>query len=341
MGETYYEWEYGDGSGDNGLGMGMVNHTYAKNGEYSVKVSVFDKEHHLIASSVRNLAIQLKEQPVLFTIQAPSNTGTTLAGIAFKGVPTTQWPQNIEWIWDWGDGSSPQSSTSSPNYSHRFIKPGKYTVTLAVRDRTTQTQLGTASLNITIDDLYLLHTMSLLTFNVWGYYIEEYGSMKDGVFTHLGFFNAYTSKGGGNTISWPLIWEGYNCHSDLEEKLPGGQTRTWHLQATLSSDTMTVLTASISIDYLDPNYQGTGKYWKQHSKITIKDVPLTGNRATTNVWGKVEGDKAPNSFVSYEYESILQDGYKLQGDKVDRFVKFDWNNTSGGIPKVECTFKTQ
>jgi hypothetical protein len=313
-------------------------------GTYSVSAGAYIKDDQgswmLVSAATAKVTIRSKTSKIGISFQV-GGMFSTLESLSFSGKTSEpKWPGNIEWVWDWGDGTAKYVTTNSPNASHRYTQPGKYSVLFTVRDGPTKEELGNFQYDVIIDDLNVLQTMKSLTINAWGYYTEEFGAMKNGVFTKQGSSGVYTAKGGGNSaFSWPLTWKGYNCSGEYIEKLATGQTRTWKIEGVLSTDTMTLLSATFSVDYLDPNYQGTGKYWRTHAKLVIKDVPLTGNRSLVTFRGKVEGASVPASFVSYEYESIFQDGRGTAGDKVERFVNFDWSNVSQGQPKVEVEFR--
>jgi hypothetical protein len=315
-------------------------------GTYSVSAGAYikdDQGNWILASTATAKVVILSKTSKLNISFQVGGMFSTLESLSFSGKTSEpKWPGNIEWVWDWGDGTAKYVTTNSPNASHRFTQPGTYSVLFTVRDGPTKEELGSFQYEVIISDLNVLQTMKALTINAWGYYTEESGAMKNGVFTKTGSSSVYTGKGGGNSaFSWPLTWKGYNCTARYDEKLATGQTRTWTIEGTVSTDTLTLLTATITIDYLDNNYQGTGKYYKTHQKLTVKNVPLTSNRSAKTFWGKVEGTNTPNSYVIFEYETILQDGRGAQGDSVLRFVNFDWNNTSQGIPKIQAEFKKE
>jgi hypothetical protein len=201
-----------------------------------------------------------------------------------------------------------------------------------------RTVLGTCQKNVIIEDINILKTMNVLRVGVWGFYMEEFGTMKGGVFNKQGGSGIYAEKGKSNSVLWPLKWEGYHFSAEKTETDQWGCTQTTRLEGTVAYDTLTVDNCVITMDLFYPDYEGPGKTWTQHTRLEVTDMPLYGNRTVKTFWGEVKGDKVPASLVSYEYISTVKNG-SPDGDKVTRFVKFDWANISQGAPRILVEFR--
>jgi PKD repeat protein len=114
-GPNKWTWNFGDGKTGTKQN---PRHTYAKAGQYSVKLTVSNaggEDTHFETITVA------KPPTAAFTI---SYTGTPLEvkfTDASKGVPAT-------WAWDFGDGAT----STKPNPRHTYAKDGTYTVKLTV-----------------------------------------------------------------------------------------------------------------------------------------------------------------------------------------------------------------
>jgi len=320
--------------------------TWNTPGSYTVTAGAYVRErggeYVLMDAATAKVTIKSITAQLNLTI-TKSGLESTIEPVNFKISNIAEWPQNNESIWDAGDGTAPYIGTSSSQWSHRYSKPGKYILTYTLRDRTTKEVLGKADTEVNIDDLAVLQTMKKLTINVLSFYTYEFGVVRNGVFTKQGASSYYADRGGANNlVTFPLKWEGNRCYGEVE--VPSGTdksgTVTFHIEATVSDNEMTVLTATYSIDHYYPNHEGTGRWNKSHFETTVKNVELS-YRSSTRFSGKVEGSQASNYFVSHEWEQVWQERTPAEGDGMQRFAGVDWNNTSQGTPRIAVEFKVQ
>jgi hypothetical protein len=312
-------------------------------GTYNVSVGAYTKDKQgnwvLVSAATAKVTIKSKTSKINISFQV-GGMFSTLESLSFSGKTSEpKWPGNIEWLWDWGDGTAKYVTTNSPNASHRFTQPGKYAVLFTVRDGPTKEELGSFQYDVFISDLNVLQTMQLLKIAVYGYKMEVSGSSLNNVFSQKSAFDVYASVGDANSTLWALKWDGSKCFASTEETNSSGQKSTKTLEAVVSEDTLYIETLTYTYDFNDPNYQGPGKPWTHHRQLIVKNIPLTTNRSSAVFYGKVEADKVKEMEIYYEYESTVKDFYGAQGDKLDRFVKFDWSNVSQGKPKVEVEFR--
>jgi hypothetical protein len=317
---------------------------WAKAGKYTLvaKVLFVGEKDYEVARVTCPVTINPSLIEINLTITVTGKY-STLETMGFTGSTDGKWPENTEWVYNFNDGSKEWVSASSPSTSYRFTKPGKYAVTFSARNRTTGDVIGQTTREITIDDLNILQTMKFIKIAVYGYKMEVSGSSLNGIFKQLSTFNAYSSVGDNNDSKWDTKWDGRRFTTSMRETNSYGQQSTKKIEAVVSEDTLTIETLTYTYDFLDPNYQGSGKPWTHHRNLILKNIPLPTNRSTAVFYGKVESDKFKEVQIFYEYESTVKDFYAKtgQGDKVDRFVKFDWDNITQGKPYVEVKFSLQ
>jgi PKD repeat protein len=123
-----YEWDLGDGSTGSAA---VVSHTYAKPGNYTVRLTVRDDD----GSEARTLAnITIIDKPPEAFASAVSSGAVTMKKIAFRGDESTDMEGPITYLWDFGDGNS--STEADPQ--HAYFRTGTYKVTLTVKDTSGQ-----------------------------------------------------------------------------------------------------------------------------------------------------------------------------------------------------------
>ncbi len=131
-----YSWNFGDNT--NSVTGQNVNHTSADNGNYSVVLTVTDKDGaattQTVVAKVDNVA------PTIVSIAKPTqiNEGQAVsfnATVTDPGILDT-----LTYSWNFGDNTQP---TTGQNVTHTFVDNGSYNVALTVTDKdgatTTQT----------------------------------------------------------------------------------------------------------------------------------------------------------------------------------------------------------
>ena len=132
-----YTWYFGDGS--TGYGK-FVSHKYVKSGEYVVRLTVRDDYGN--ESYIEKTIKVANREPTANFIYSPAEP---YAGeeINFTDLSIDLDGSIVSWIWDFGDGSI----SYEKNPVHKYSKPGKYNVTLTVKDD----EGGKANYSLTIE----------------------------------------------------------------------------------------------------------------------------------------------------------------------------------------------
>jgi PKD repeat protein len=122
-----YSWDFGDGTVIEGGP--RVKHVYRQAGEYNVSVTVDDQTGIQNSQANQSMKIRVSSPPI-------ANAGPNLVCCVnkrsvFDGSGSSgSDPNSLTYSWDFGDGGTAQGET----VSHRYTKPGKYTVVLTVKD---------------------------------------------------------------------------------------------------------------------------------------------------------------------------------------------------------------
>jgi PKD repeat protein len=122
-----YMWDFGDGTTDKGPA--KISHTYAKGGNYTVRVSVDDGRNTPCSTDSASMSVKVNTPPV-------ANTGPNLvccigAENAFDGTGSKD-PDgdSLTYMWDFGDGTTSKDAKTT----HVYNKNGTYKITLTVDD---------------------------------------------------------------------------------------------------------------------------------------------------------------------------------------------------------------
>ncbi len=121
-----FEWQFGDG--ERGTG-NPISHTYDGAGDYAVRVVVTDSSGVVGSKASLDLAVRVNLPPEAAIDSASGTTPNT--PITFSAAASRDPDgQIIEYLWDFGDGSS----AKGVGVSHAYSRPGLYRVNLRVRD---------------------------------------------------------------------------------------------------------------------------------------------------------------------------------------------------------------
>ena len=122
---TAWKWNFGDGSP---LSTGKnPEHVYSKAGTYTIK-------HTAINSYGRDTEIKIKYITVTAPLKAPvaAFSASSVSGKAPLKVQFTDKSKGSPTSWNWSFGDGTFSTVKSP--THKYTKPGKYTVGLTVKN---------------------------------------------------------------------------------------------------------------------------------------------------------------------------------------------------------------
>ncbi len=122
-----FTWIFGDGS-PNSLASTPPIHTYALPGTYTVQLTIRD-----INGCTNTKTDVVKAQGPTPDFKADTTTGCAPLPIIFTDKSVSD-STLVQWIWDFGDGSAPQTVTT-PTINHTYMLAGAYSVTMTVKDK--------------------------------------------------------------------------------------------------------------------------------------------------------------------------------------------------------------
>jgi len=132
-------WVFGDNETSHGS---QVNHTYAKDGNYTVVLTVTDGNGSVNSTS---MLVKIVNSVPIASFSIEPSQGFEGYHVWFNDTSTSYDPLHL-WKWDFGDGST----STVENCTHVFVHSGKYNVTLLVTD--SDGSKNTTSQRITIVD---------------------------------------------------------------------------------------------------------------------------------------------------------------------------------------------
>lgn len=135
-----YAWTFGDNATAKGK---TTTHKYAAAGNYTVKLTVTDKngkkDTHSKTLSIAPPAVA----PVAgFSVTGPKQAGKVLAFDASSSIGN-----GLSYAWSFGDGATATGKTAS----HKYVSKGSYTVTLTVVDNNSKQDYSSITLTIAPD----------------------------------------------------------------------------------------------------------------------------------------------------------------------------------------------
>ncbi len=121
-----YRWDFGDGSTASGS---KVTHVYKRGGAYTVRLLVSDGSNSTCSQSSDIADVRLNKTPI-------ADAGPNLVccvdaeNIFDASLSSDADGDNLEYIWNFGDGASARGA----RVSHAYTKSGTYNVVLTVKD---------------------------------------------------------------------------------------------------------------------------------------------------------------------------------------------------------------
>ena len=125
-----YEWNLGDGTRNSGIN---VTHAFQKPGTYRVKLTVTDDSSAKNKTGTDTLKVVVNDPPFAHAGKdRGASVGETIIFNASKSMDKDG--KLIEFLWDFGDGTQQKTTAKVETVKHSYLDPGKYTVTLTVKD---------------------------------------------------------------------------------------------------------------------------------------------------------------------------------------------------------------
>lgn len=153
-----YSWDFGDGSPIASGASATASHTYSAPGTYAVRLNVADSDgfsDYQTASVTVSPGATSTTIPPPGHLRAPPTARLSLTSahpatgepIGFSASRSSAGSGPLSYSWNFGDGSAPASGAAP---RHIYRKPGGYTVTLTVTDRSGLRSSATMPLTVAL-----------------------------------------------------------------------------------------------------------------------------------------------------------------------------------------------
>jgi len=165
---VYYNWTWGDGNWDN-VTTPLFSHRYSLDGLYTINLTVGDS---LNLEGYAERVVTIAQPEVAPNVYF--NVTRTLMRVEVDANATWDLNGNIaEYDWGWGDAANTWTNGTLPYAEFTYPTPGKYTITLVVKDST----LPTALENSTTKKVSV--ATSTLDYTYWDFMNVLYGEWWD------------------------------------------------------------------------------------------------------------------------------------------------------------------
>jgi hypothetical protein len=324
-----YEWDFGDGTT---VGIPYVNqaiHTFDKEGQYTIRVEVFESGNAGAVSlgvATAKVTVEANDAPdIELTIEVsstpPFETGCQINFEAVSNVANRQLPENIRWEWYWGDGGEdkrdgqPHVNKSGNWIQHAYRLNGSFTVLVQLFDSDTDDLLAAANKDVSIDNVAAIQRTHEVRVWVWAFKFQDISRLQNGAWEKTGSWNLHTSTGGTNEGLGDVEWKG-NEVSWVYRLVDGTQTSTYTISGRVSADASVLETITVAEDHADPDKNKT-----RREVLTLTDVPLEKRNCGDDVVFRATlsgADAVRQLLTHYEYESKTP-------EEVQRHTGFDWD----------------
>jgi PKD repeat protein len=123
-GSIEYEWDFGDGTPT--TTEASPSHNYATFGQYTITLKTTTNPHGF--TTTKTMLVDITEVPVATIINTNACEGTA---VKLKNATVYGGSGNIQYSWDYGDGSAVYVTSSSADLFKNYSTPGGYKVTLS------------------------------------------------------------------------------------------------------------------------------------------------------------------------------------------------------------------
>jgi PKD repeat protein len=147
-----YFWDFGDGINTTNV---VVDHSYAQDGNYTVKLTVTDNDGATASATATKTVLNM---PPVASFTESAETVYTDVSITFNGSDSYD-PDGViaEYLWDFGDGTNATGVIAT----HSYLNDGNYTVTLTVKDDKDSSSSSTTTKTVLNPPSIVLATESL------------------------------------------------------------------------------------------------------------------------------------------------------------------------------------
>ena len=169
-----YTWQFGDGSiayGEN------VSHRYADNGNYTVKLTVYDNEG-AFGSVEKRITIANVPPHASFTWQPEHPLPGKI--INFSSTSYDLDGSTVNYTWHFGDGGIAYGE----NVNHTYLQHGVYNVTLVIVDN--DGAINETSVEIFVSDIYVIKGINEPANHIWDNIKDAVANSSDGAWVYVG-----------------------------------------------------------------------------------------------------------------------------------------------------------
>jgi len=272
-----YLWDFGDGN--TSTVAGNVNHTYQREGNYTVKLTL--KNDYGTRTETKTNYIYVGSGPVAnFTAsnyvgKAPLNVGFTDTS---TGNPT-------QWLWDFGDGTT--STSRSP--SHTYSQTGNYTVKLTVsNDFGTDSKTETSLVKVGFEP-YVYFTANG-TINSKQVAFTTHGYAPDTATYTWDFGDGTTASEKNPTHTYASI---------------GVYNVTLRVSDTFGSSNYTLRNVSIT-DTLKADFTATNNLGSAPLNVKFTDTSVGSGSTSTYLWNFGDGTTSAERNPTHTYRNVGQ-----------------------------------
>lgn len=172
-----YQWDFGDNSKANGQ---FVQHSYKKEGEYTVVLTVLDNYGFSDTETCIAVISKANIPPEKLEITGPK-IGLINSEYMFQLTAIDKDNDTIKYIIDWGDSQITESAlvpnSTTYNATHNWSTAGIYKINAKVSDNKTESSI--TSINMLVNAIYVLEKGYLLDENNDGIYDSYQSNQTD------------------------------------------------------------------------------------------------------------------------------------------------------------------
>lgn len=316
---TFYTIKWGDNSSSFTSNNNNVTHTYNTSGTYTVTLysQVLDSLNNITCydTAVSNITVTTS----LNCNNVNANgyayvSGSNLGVLVNNSTPVAGPKLSVNYLINWGDGSSPTNTTSKSNQTHSYTSGGTYQVMLVVTVHDSNNNI--TCIDSLIDSIVINGGSSLNCNTVNAAFSK---TVSGSVVTLIN--NSTPNPGSGISASYKIYWgDGSSTtktnKSNTNHSYANG-SYTIKLVATYTSGSTTCidsLSDSVNINVAPPNYI-TGMVYMDSSQLNQSDsviIWLITFDSSTNMLTAIDSQKKPAYYPLYNFQNKAAGQYRTK-----------------------------
>jgi subtilisin family serine protease/chitodextrinase len=141
-----YAWDFGDNTHAEGK---TVKHAYLRSGKYTVNLTVIDDNNAKAKAQINIQVVNIPPQAKIQMDKTEAQVGEVIRFEASKSYDTPSDKANLTYLWDFDTRDNAQEDTVGVTATHKYTKPGEYTIKLKVIDDNGEIDQVTKTITIT------------------------------------------------------------------------------------------------------------------------------------------------------------------------------------------------